>query len=529
MKYDEAYEYVKDYFQRNFLESYLIFEGRMQYIENMYVSFYGDNIRNQYSVDEIINGNVDDDISKYLDNFVGEYFTKNQREDIIILNNYVKEVLVKRGVNVNFSDDIFEHIVRLVSSRVWSQFDRSRIGKEDFNHIINLVYNNICNQYAKLIDKKIEQILDNRLDYFELRKLGVEKEQLKKFVIGSIFKNGSKNFLVRVKSLIISSDRMLSETGGELNKYINEYFAKYSDKYDVSLNTDVRKDNVNDKEIDVSLDNKDIVGNINNCNNEEIKFNINNMRNNSVKNGLFVDKIRFNITKGQVVKSVALLALLGTLLSVGAGRSDEVKYTDDEYAVLRFGTLSNYDYDRKWVRDDRYFDEMADEVMIVYSKLEQLPNDGYKTIGLYNVYEGFKDVKGDVDLLPDMESFFEMLKKKIATLDIDIGLRDIINVDSKDGYFYLDFVYDQLYNMGFSEIKDSKYQDVLLRYKYANYGNRYGVVGVFLTDSEKRLINDVMIKYEEYCENAKLEIGYLMTDNRYTFFSTYKGNSGRSV
>lgn len=512
MKYDEAYEYVKDYFQRNFLEFYLIFEGRMQYIENIYVNFYKDNIRSQYSVDDIISGRVDSDINKYLENFVGEYFTKQQREDILVLNDYVNDLLVECGVNINYSNDIFEHIVRLVSSRVWSQFDRSRIGKEDFKHIINLVYNNICNQYARLIDKKIEKILDNRLDYFELCKLGLDKDELKKYVIDSVFKNEVRSFLIKLKILVVHHDRELSDTGIKLNKYINQFFSKYLVKDKADKNVDyVRSSRFYNQDEDVDDKNFE-------SDNGEIKFNLNNMKSSSVKNGLFPDKIRLSKKQIMVSKAVITLALLGTLLGVGAFINQHIKDEKDNDALLRVAMVDGFDYSKKYFRDNYYYDDMAENILTTYSKLNQLDNENYKLIGFYSAYKGLCDVYGDGLHLDKIEGLFRLVQKNCVIQDVELNIRNIINADSDDLYCFLDFVYDRLYSVGVMDVKNEDYQNALLTYKYTYFGNRYGVVGVNLDDNEKDLISKVMNMYLEYFKDYKLELGYLIGNGEYTFF-----------
>lgn len=526
MKFDEAYDYVKNYFQRNFLESYLISEGRMQYVESDYLNFFRDNIINQYDIVDITSGNVDSDLNKYLENFVSEYFTKKEREDILFLNNYVSEFLSKCGVNQCFSDDIFDHIVKKISSRVWSQFDRSRLGKEDFDHVINLVYNNILNEYSKSIAIKVDNILDKRAnEYFDLRKLGLDKDKLKKYVVDVVFKNESRIFLIKVKSLIISIDRNLTDTGIELNKYVSEYFSKYLNKYGNSSSKNreyVRSNNFYNQDEDVE-DKKNVQNN-----NSQIRLNLNNMKNNSVKNGFFPDKFRLNKKQIVVSKTVITLALLGTLLGVGINISSQEKYTDDEYAIMRVEMLTGFDYDKKIGRDNKFNNDMKDEVISLYFKLEQLPNESYKLLGLYNVYDGLCKVSGDEKALIEMEHFFGDLRKKIINEELMFGMNDSLKV-FENNYFFLDLVYDTLIDMGYDELNNKKYQDVLLRYKYANFGNYYGVVGVYLTKDELILIDDIISKYVESYEKIKLDIGYLMVDGNYTFFDTYKSNSRKGI
>lgn len=237
MKLDVVYEYVKNYFKDNFLEAYLIFDGRIDYIDKKYGELFDKEIKNKYNIDDVKNNeNLDEinlEVHEILNRFVLEYFTDSQVEDCKLLYNYVRDLLIKREVNQNFSDDIFNHIVKLVMARTWSQYDKSRLGKDDFDHVINLIYNNSSNQYARMIDRNIEKILDSRLDFFEIQKLGIDKSELKRYVINEIFTKERRDFLIKMRSLVVSSDGHMSRIGMQLNKYINEYFAKYLEKYSV--------------------------------------------------------------------------------------------------------------------------------------------------------------------------------------------------------------------------------------------------------------------------------------------------------
>jgi len=522
MKYDLVYEYVKKYFKDNFLEAYLIFDGRIEYIEKKYIELYNKKIKNKYNIDDIKNNkNLDDinmEVNNILNQFVLEYFTESQIEDCELLYNNVKNILIDRGINKNFSNEIFEHIVKLVMARLWSQFDRSRLNKEDFNHVINIVYNNTCNQYARMIGKKIENILDSRLDFFEMQKLGVDKTELKRNVINSIFKNENVDFLVKIRNLVIIEGNSLSRIGILLNKYINQYFSNYSDKYDstdkkIEVKPRIRNNSNSDKKVNIS--------NKSNLNNNDVMLNREVMKNNSVRKEGFPSRIKLNAKQVKIAKAVALLAVLGALVGVGVGISNTHEYTDSEYAVMRVEALDIFDYTNNWKSNK--VDDIADNIISVYSKLGQLPDENYKTLGLYNAYDSIIRLENLDDALVKMQSLLNLLRNKMVKEEINENLRTTIKADIDGEYYFIDFVYDTLVNAGYNEYKNEEYQNLLLRYKYANFGNYFGVVGVSLKEREKEMIRDMMNKYQEYYKNSEEKIGELVVSGDYSFFATYTG------
>ena len=305
--------------------------------------------------------------------------------------------------------------------------------------------------------------------------------------------------------MVIIEGQSLSGIALELNKYINKYLNLIRNDFLVnSKEEDVRNIIINDDNNDAKL-NRDMI------------------RNNSVQRDDVPSRIKIDRKHKKVAKSVVLLALIGVLIGTGFSFNNQVQYTDSEYAVMRVEALDGFDYNKKWVRDERYYNDMVDNIISFYSKLEQLPNENYKTLGLYNAYDGIVSIRNIDDALLEMESLFSLLRKKMVQEDVNEGFRIIVNADSDENYFFLDFVYDTLINAGFKEYDSRKFQDLLIKYKYSNYGNYYGVVGVKLTDNEKELIRDIMKRYQEYYKNVKIEIGNLMVSGDYSFIATYNG------
>ena len=133
------YEYVNNYFHRNFPESYILIPSTLvEYkidknvlIKQNFINKFGEDIHNKYSATLIRNGNVDLEIDKILDSFVDMYFTPSMRKDCSILYDYIRNLLIKKNVGNRFSSDIFDHFVKSIVARVWSQYDESRFNTDD--------------------------------------------------------------------------------------------------------------------------------------------------------------------------------------------------------------------------------------------------------------------------------------------------------------------------------------------------------------------------------------------------------------
>ena len=80
---------------------------------------------------------------------------------------------------------------------------------------------------------------------------------------------------------------------------------------------------------------------------------------------------------------------------------------------------------------------------------------------------------------------------------------------------YLDFMYDRLYEMGFEEIVDNKYQDLLNDYVELKNKHPYENVVKYLSPSQERLLEKVRDKYVELSEEYFVELGKLLGTDEY--------------
>lgn len=506
------YDYVKNYFRKHYVEYYLIFDDNgLKYAQNNYVNVVRDKISEKYKFADIRSGRVDNEIGNVLNDFINKYYTSMQRGDVKILYNYVYNRLIIQGEDKKYNVDMFDHMVKLVVSRVWPQYDNSRLNKDDFNKTIDLIYNNIYKTTILKINKKLDQLMDFDYEMFKYKKMGIERDAIKNYVVKEILKREEREFLIRLDSLVVNPDAELSRTGIEMKKYINQYIALV-----------LGKDN-NERDNGNGIDRKKVEDDKNNKTNLARER----MKNNSVSNGDTPKKIKMNSQQKKVMKVIITLAVIGSLAVVSKSVDSYIDKRNDRDAMMRVEMLDSFDYRQTYSRNDKYYDKMADNVISVYSKLDELENENCRTLGFYNAYCGSIDVyKGD-SKLRSMENLFNKVREKLTNNTNDIGLKDTIKVGISPRYFFMDFVYDTLYNAGYKEVKGEEYQNALTRYKYCNFGNQYGVVGVTLTEDENKIIDDVMKKYCEYYENLKLQLGYSIEDGNYSFFDTYTESSGR--
>lgn len=523
------YEYVNNYFYRNFPESYILIPDTLvEYkidnvgeIRNEYVKMFLMKIQSKYDMVDIKNGKVDDELYEILNSFVNKYFVFSMRNDCSLLSSYVRDLLIKKGIGNKFSSDIFDHFVKSIVARVWSQYDESRFNTDDFNHVIDLVYNNIYGQYEKIISERIEQLINYNYDIISFRNIKFDINELKQFVFMMIIKRENREFLGRLNKLKIIPDSELSKTGIELDGYVKQYikFLNRPKEIKEDIPDGVKIENTKIEPIKKKEVSQDKVVKRDAC--------LENIRINSVVGEAVPNKIKVNKNTKKVEKNVITLCILAIMtintISINNYVDRRMNEMNDNYAMQRVMIVDGFDYSKK-LRNDEYYDKIADNIIKVYSKLGQIDDENYKTLCIYDAYKGCSTIN-------EMDRIFNILRNRLVMNDLDLNLRKIVRADSGQAYFYLDFVYDRLDSMGYNEVNSQKYQDALLRWKYANYGNYYGVVGVSMTNEEKGIINDVMNKYEECCKKNKLDFGYLLGNGGIDLTSSYDSSSvkGHSI
>lgn len=526
------YDYVNNYFKRKFPESYILIPELLvkfkidnnKLIKDDFLNEFRKNIQNKYSVDDIKSGKVDSQIDIVLNSFVDKYFTPTMRKDCSVLYDYVRDILVKKGIGEKFSNDIFDHFVKSIVASIWTQYDSSRLNTDVFDHIIGLNFESMYRNYVSMINDRVEQLINYNFDILSFRDKRVNMDELKLFVSRMIIKRESREFLSRIDKLKINPNGELSMTGIKLDDYVKLYFKHLNKPKD---NIKIQNQNVDNKTKNISVHNEKLLSNDkkNVSQNNGVKRSeiLENIRLNSVIGEAVPAKVKVDKKAKQVERKVIALCLLAIVtlntISMNNYIDRKVEERNDSYAIAKVDSLDGFDYYKK-LRNLDYYDKMTDNIIDVYSRYGQVEDENYKTICIYDAYKGSTSLK-------EMDQIFGILRNKIVENDVQLNLRNVIKADSQQTYFYLDFIYDRLNSMGYNEVNSQEYQDALLRWKYANYGNYYGVVGVSMSNRENAIINDVLSKYEEYCEKNKLSFGYKIGTEYVDFTSNYDDTSVR--
>lgn len=493
MRLDDVYEYIRNYFLRNFPESYIIFNKYDAYnFGNEYVKIQ--NVFKDKNLLEVMDGKYDDEIHKYLDNYLKGYFTKTQINDCSALYGYVQMFLKSRGLNKNFSNDIFDHIVKLVVAEVWPLYDSSKLYTAELDSIIIDVHKKVYNIISRQISEKIEQLLDHDVYFIKLRENKLDKNLLKQYVIKSILLNEERLFLEKVSSLVITSDGELSITARNIEKYVDKFIrGDRLDKVDVveSKKEDVKKEQF--------------------YYDDKVKYNQNKMKENSVvsekapKTILYTKGMRRKIAK--TVSPLLIIAVLGTsgfaIKKIGEKIKENsvVSVVDNIYGLTDRGIYDNVDAANRIIN---FFENMQEN---------DIKNYNYNTLGFYEEYVELSDrIKNDnFKVLTNMEEIFRIVSSFAKEENEEFAY---VLGTSQNRYFYIDFVYDRLVSMGCEEINDTKYQDAITRYKYYYFGNQYGVAIEGLKKEEVKLIEDMIDKYIEYSAEYKYSLGQYLNSGR---------------
>ena len=88
---------------------------------------------------------------------------------------------------------------------------------------------------------------------------------------------------------------------------------------------------------------------------------------------------------------------------------------------------------------------------------------------------------------------------------------DLMNILRSNGC-YLDFIYDRLYDMGYTEIRDMKYNELLSSYMRVKKEHKYKDPVEYLSNSQQRLLDKFLSKYDELSQQHLIEFGVLLGD-----------------
>lgn len=474
----------------------------------------------------------------------------------VIQTMYEKYVKIRLINEYDIDDENFINDIQTVYIKYTKGLLKNKDSlKDEFKKDIDILYDKYKNLKKNIgvSEEKLTKDMQAIYKYIKApmkKEFGIEDENLIKSVVNLMFVREKREFLSKVRT-IISSRTLISR---KVSDYINEYISKNStmvseeNKVEVKDKKSVLSQNIasvlppsvqmprirnqvstigyimkyiKENVIDVVDDKTLLVAarDIDKYFREKEKFSTKKILSSECRDLIIYNYHRW-VFKHQSVEcpgvvndlpkqgnkrksSTAIIAMvLAAVMAFGAGKI--TKNVKDSKAMDMVEGMYGFNYSSGSVMDNKVNDLVNDynELMYMYD------DENYATLVFY---EAYRDNLSDRDM--------DILFHRVVNGMLESGRYRYLTDDYSECVCYLDFIYDRLYDMGFTSIKEDKYQNALRAYKMFNYPNLYGVAGSF-SEENRAIIDEVKDKYVEYCEKYKLELGYKLIEDRDDFFTS---------
>ena len=556
---NHVYEYIRSYFQRKFPEYYFLFDkNRESYIDITYISLIKNEIIRKYENQDILNGNKDREIAIVLNDYVNSKITLEQRNEYRKLYRYCYSLLKDYDVNIDFSLDIYDHIVKTIVVKMWKLYGGIRLDVINFKDNLMRNYDEECKKVRRDVYKKIVDMINANLHITDMD--GLEKDSVKmmKYIVYKILSNENRDFLRRLDYVINDMDNVIPLTNDKMEQYIDnsliwkrikyymhEYINKKSrkDVNTVTYITNYIRDSVDSScslsdankiavEIDKSLRNEGL-------NSQEIMMNENQsvirarymkykMKRNSVVSEDAPNKIPKNGFKRKITDALLSLVIISVLLgssaviSLGAYHASHRDFA--KKAVLNY---DSYSYSMITSEHDSLFKKTINNVIATFDDYGRFDNDNFKFLGFYRAFASVNSMS-EREILDatgvhgrdTTQTVYTDQKLYVMDCMLD-NVKQIVSKDNSNASLYseiklyscyLDFIYDRLDEMGFDKIYESKYEEALEEYKKEKAEHPYKNPLDYMSLRNVKILENVMEKYEKYSEQYLFELGAVLNE-----------------
>ena len=177
---------------------------------------------------------------------------------------------------------------------------------------------------------------------------------------------------------------------------------------------------------------------------------------NSVKNNSSPSKIKAKRNKRMMNKSIATVLLFASLIGLaGNGVYQMTTELRDIKAKQNVTMIDDHYYSNINTIYAESFEPTADNIISTFDEYGKFDNENFQYLGFYQAYRSVKQ-----DRLYIMDNMLSEIRRDVRN---DNSHRNLSSAIIYNGC-YLDFMYDRLYEMGFEEITNDKYQDLLNDY-----------------------------------------------------------------
>jgi len=475
--------------------------------------FISKSLKNKYNDIKLIKSGIGD---KLIESVINSYVNKEHsklRVDYINMRNYVNNYIMDTHF-VNYSIDTLDMITEDMCDMLMPiyRYDKMIEGKMDeeivaaYNFVLSGICDEIRSYVSNYISNNIVPLTDiNNIDVEnEIIKLMMNSSEINSFDIlmgrcddkinGIVIKNREEN---KNKRLAEMPDTI------EYIKHVAEIYTEDKNLVDQIANkvdTDLRDEGFIPSEIvSGKYDMK-----IRKMYNDYYHKNRFPFIDRSIEGDDVPSKIEVVSGKKNINKIIAELLVASALLSIisygGYKVGNEIRNDKSMENINRF---DSHNYSRVSSIYVNSFGDTAQNIISTFNNYRKYNNENYSYLGFYRAFNGAGSQK-----LYVMDNMMEQIRNDIYMKEEH---NDLMNILRSNGC-YLDFIYDRLYDMGYTEIKDMKYNELLSSYMRARKEHKYKDPVEYLSSSNQRLLGKVLSKYDELSQQHLIEFGVLLGD-----------------
>lgn len=292
------------------------------------------------------------------------------------------------------------------------------------------------------------------------------------------------------------------------NNRLNEDLVE---KFVISMDNKLRDKKLTVKEIVSGSYDKEILIDFNKYLAQHLRFNVltNSIQTEGIDDGFKLEEGK-NKFKKNISNAIVAILLTGVISVTLSQYFREIKTDAIKENIRKEIGFSNNEINSVYDKD---FDVTMRDVIDSYKFYSSFGNESFNYLGFYQAFENCS-VGRNVTLDERFHIMDKMLKDIKEEIKYDADYNDL-SIELNGNGNYLSFVYDRLEDMGYTEIREDKYKDLLFAYSKARNHNELGNPVKYLTNSQERLLNEVSSKYKEYSEQCLLELNVLRNQEKY--------------
>ena len=509
MEYNHL-EYVRKYFRLYYGTYYNILSKNE--VDSLCLAI-SKSLKDKYNDFKLVKNDIGD---KFISSVINSYVNKEHSElrtNYINMRSYVNNY-IKNTHFINYSVYTLDMIVEGICGMLIHRYNYNKMNLGGFDDEILASYDFILSDICDEIRKYVSSYISNNIVLLtDINNVEVENI-IVKLVLNSSYIN-SFNLLmgrcdkrindVAIKNREDNKSKRLAEIPNTI-EYIKNVAEIYTDDKEL-VNRIVSK---------VDMDLRDEGFNPNDIVSGKYDMKIRKMFNdyyhksrhlfvyNSIEQEDVPNKIEVVSGKRNINKIVAELLIASTLLGVisyGGYKVGKDIRNDKSMDNLRSFDSHNYSgINSIYVNT---FSDTAKNIIETFDSYSKFNDNNFTYLGFYRAFNGVSSQK-----LYVMDNMMDEMKNEIYMKDEHSNLMNILRSNG----CYLDFIYDRLYDMGYTEIRDMKYNDLLSSYMRVKKEHRYKDPVEYLSSSQQRLLDKVLSKYDELSKQHLIEFGVLLGD-----------------